>query len=70
MSGGTTGNILNAIEVDEDNKDVKNVILVSGQNDLKSRQSPEEFLLSLKIKQNRLIAMSGEKNLALLPPPL
>ena len=70
MSGGTTGNILNAIDVDEDNKTIKNFILIAGQAELHEDLSPEEFLLSLKRKDQRLNVMATEKSIAILQPPL
>ena len=69
MSGGTTGNILNAIEVDESNTEIPNLVLVTGKNDLQARVSPEEFALSLKVKQRRLTALAKEKTVAILQPP-
>ena len=69
MSGGTTGNILNAIDVDEENNEMKNVVIVAGQNELHNQSTPEEFILSLKEKQQRLKAMSTDKVVALLEPP-
>ena len=69
MSGGTTGNILNAIDVDEENNEMKNLVIVAGQNELHNQSTPEEFILSLKEKQQRLKAMSTDKVVALLEPP-
>ena len=69
MSGGTTGNILNAIQVDESSAEIKNLVLVAGKNDLEARMSPEEFALSLKLKQRRLTKLAEEKNVAILQPP-
>ena len=69
MSGGTTGNILNAIQVDESSAEIKNLVLVAGKNDLEARMSPEEFALSLKLKQRRLTTLAEEKIVAILQPP-
>ena len=44
MSGATTGNILNAVELDEKNKDVPNVVIVAGKNALNANMETKEFL--------------------------
>ena len=44
MSGGTTGNVLNAIEVDRKGADVESVLIVAGQNELHRRMSNREFI--------------------------
>ena len=69
MSGGTTGNILNAVGVDESTKAVENVLLVSGQNELNPRLSKEEFLWILKCKTERLVELAETKKVAILSPP-
>ena len=69
MSGATTGNILNAIDVDEARKDVKNLIIVAGQNELHSQLTEEEFLVCLKKKEERLRALPTDKAVAILLPP-
>ena len=48
MSGGSTGNILNAIEIDKDNREIKNILIVAGQNELHRKMEPEEFIWTLK----------------------
>ena len=69
MSGGTTCNILNAINIDEGCKDIKNVIIVAGQNELNPRHSKEEFLWILKNKTERLVSLAEDKRVAILTPP-
>ena len=69
MSGGTTGNILNAVDVDKARKDVKNLIVVAGQNELHAQLTEEEFLLCLKKKEERLRELTTEKTVAILLPP-
>ena len=69
MSGAMTGNILNAIDVNEEHREVENLIIVSGQNDLQAELTDEEFLLSLKRKEERLKALATEKKVAILKPP-
>ena len=69
MSGATTGNILNAIDVDKERKEVKNLIIVAGQNELHSQLSEEEFLVCLKKKEERLRALTADKSVAILLPP-
>ena len=69
MSGATTGNILNAIGVDSDRKDVKNLIIVAGQNELHAPLADEEFLVCLKKKEERLRTLTTDKAVAILLPP-
>ena len=69
MSGATTGNILNAVEVNDEHQQVKNLIIVAGQNELQSDLTQEEFLLCLKLKEERLRALATEKKVAILTPP-
>lgn len=68
MSGGATGNLLNAIEVDTDSK-ATSVILVSGQNELNRRMSNEDFLWSVHSKEKRLRELSAKVRVAVLAPP-
>lgn len=69
MSGGTTCNILNALEVDESNRDVKNVVIIAGQNELNPRLTKREFLWIQKNKTERLTSLAETKKIALLKPP-
>ena len=69
MTGGTTGNLLNAVEIDTEHKDVNNLILVTGQNELTAELTDEEFLLVMKNKEQRLKTLAAEKNIAILKPP-
>ena len=68
MSGGTTGNILNAVDVDT-KCTASNVILVAGQNDLQRRMTNEEFVWSVRKKEERLRDLSTKKRVAVLAPP-
>ena len=68
MSGATTGNMLNSVEVSL-HKDVPNLIVVAGQNELRSDLSDEEFVLLLKEKEARLRALASSKKIAILKPP-
>ena len=69
MSGGTTGNVLNAIEVDKGNNEIKNLIIVAGQNELHRRMSNEEFLWVNRSKEERLKKLSETKRVAVLSTP-
>ena len=70
MPGGSTGNVLNAVEIDQEAKDIPNVLLVLGQSDVDSRSSTEEFLWSLNRSTERIQALSQSKNIAIMPHPL
>jgi hypothetical protein len=48
MPGGTTGNILNAVEIDEEAKDVPNVIIVKGYNETNPRIPKEDFSVMME----------------------
>ena len=71
MSGGTTGNLINSLEVDDEVASKKILVFVSGANDLKPELSPEEFLFSLKKVRERVCHLleNGSTRVALLPPP-
>ena len=69
MSGAATGNLLNAIEIDDDAKEVENLIIIAGQNDVSKPVPPEEFLWTLKKKEERLKELATVKKIALLAPP-
>ena len=69
MSGGTTGNVLNAVEVDNDNRDVPHLVLISGSNERSMNVSLEEYLYSLKIIRERLSKLREQKSVVLVPPP-
>ena len=71
MSGGTTGNLLNALEVDDDVDKKETIVLVSGANEKNANYSPSEYIYALKKIRERvshLLNTSGKK-VALLPPP-
>ena len=69
MSGAQTGNLLNAIEIDEEVKDVQNIILVSGQNELSPRMRKDEFLWAQKKKKERVLELADSKKVAILSLP-
>ena len=56
-------------DIDENHKDVENIILVAGQNELHAALTDEEFLLCLKTKGERLTELAQEKNVAIVKPP-
>ena len=70
MSGATTGNVLNAVDVDEQNEDVANLVIVAGSNDKTMDVSLEEFAYTLKITRERLSRLNTQKKVVLVPPPL
>ena len=63
MSGGTTGNVLNAIEVDKKCADVESVLIVAGQNELR-RMSNREFIWITQRNEEQL-----EKPVTIPAPP-
>ena len=67
MSGATTGNILNAMEIDPSSAPIN--VLITGQNDLHLNMSTDEFLWSLKKSSERLSEMAKQKVIAIVPPP-
>ena len=69
MSGGSTNNILNAVDIDTEHQEVNNLILVAGQNELQAQLTDEEFLLGMKMKEERLTTLAAKKNIAILKPP-
>ena len=71
MSGGTTGNLLNSLDVVDDLESKKDVIFVTGSNDQKPNLSPEEFIFSLKTIRERVLDLlqHHSKRIAIVPPP-
>ena len=69
MSGATTGNVMNAIDVDKAREEVPNLIIVAGQNELTSDLTDEEFLVVLKHKEERLRSLASHKTVAIMRPP-
>lgn len=70
MSGGTMGNIINTVEVDEDNENVKNIVIVGGANDITRDVPPQEFLWTMAKTKERMQKLAGTKNsISILPPP-
>ena len=70
MSGGTMGNLMNAIGVDTQNVDTPNVIIVAGANDKKMNVSPPQYISSLKTIRERVADLvKSKENVAVLIPP-
>jgi hypothetical protein len=67
MSGATTGNILNAMEIDPASAPIN--VLITGQNDLHLNMGTDEFLWSLQKSSERLSEMAKQKVIAIVPPP-
>lgn len=70
MSGGTVGNILNAVDVDKPDKSVENILIVGGQNDLHRRMTNEEFAWISRSEEERLKKLAEKKKVAVLAPPI
>ncbi len=68
MSGGTIGNILNAVRVDENN-DVDHVVLVSGANDMRRRCNLDEYVYSIQTVKDRISQLLKQKSVSILLPP-
>ena len=70
MSGGALGNILSAVGVDEKNKDVKNIIVTGGGNDLNREMPKNKFATLLTGTKEEIPDISPERKFALVAPPL
>ena len=68
MSGGTTGNVLNAIDIDQ-NGDVPHIVIAAGQNELSPRHTREHFAWMQKCKNDRLLSLAQNKTVTILAPP-
>ena len=68
MSGGSTGNILNAIEIDPNPSSI--AVVVAGQNELNRTMDVPEFLWQLKKNRERMTKLAENIKLLLLPPPV
>ncbi len=70
MSGGTVGNIVNAIGVDSDNSAIQNIVIMAGANEKRMNLTPAEYITSLQTIRERVTALTEFKsNVALIPPP-
>ena len=69
MSGATTGNLLNAVEVDVKNTAVPNLVIVGGLNEMRMRVSMEEYVFSLKVIRQRLAHLNQTRRVLFVPPP-
>ena len=68
MSGATTGNILNSLEVDD--HESEQLVFITGSNEKKSSNSTSEYLYTLKkIKERVLNLLEKNKKVAIVPPP-
>lgn len=71
MCGGTTGNLLNALDVDDNLEAKETVVFVSGVNEKKSNYSTAEYIYTLKVIRERVVHLlnTSGKKLAIVPPP-
>ena len=69
MSGGAIGNIINAIHIDEGNRDIKNILIVGGQNKMNRKMAVDEYIWTLKKTFDRIGELAEERKIAILPPP-
>ena len=71
MSGGTTGNLMNSLDVDDDFDSKKEIVFVCGSNDKKPTLSPADYIYSLKTIRERVLLLleRDTKRIALVPPP-
>ena len=71
MCGGTTGNLLNALDVDDDLQSKEAVVFISGVNEKKATYTTAEYIYTLKIIRERVASLlhNSGKKLAILPPP-
>ena len=69
MSGAAIGNLLNAMEINTDKKDVQNVVIIGGQNMMHKNVTEEHFLWAQNKTNERLVALAEEKKIAILQPP-
>ena len=68
MSGGSTGNIINAMEVDPNPSPV--AVVVAGQNEMSKTMAVEEFLWILSKSNERMLNLAKEKKVLIIPPPI
>ncbi len=68
MSGASTGNLLNAMDVDPAAPS-KAVLIVAGQNELHRRMENVDFAYMVQQKEKKLIQIAEERNVAVLSPP-
>ena len=69
ISGATTCNLINAHDIDEEEKETKHVVLIAGINEFNENYSTEEFMRILETKKERLTKLAGKKKVAILAPP-
>ncbi len=69
MSGATTGNILNSLEVDD--HESEQIVFITGSNEKKSSNvtTPEYLYTLKKIKERVLNLLENNKKVAIVPPP-
>lgn len=68
MSGGSTGNILNAMEIDPHPSPI--AVVVAGQNELRRTMDTDEFLWILAKSGERLATLAKDRKMLLIPPPI
>ena len=71
MCGGTTGNLLNALDVDEEFQSKEAVVFLSGVNEKKASYTTAEYIYTLKIIRERVAHLLNDsgKKVAIVPPP-
>ena len=69
MSGETTGNILNAFDIDIRAANVESVLIVAGQNEHDRLMTNEEFVWVNMKNEERLQKLGAAKKVVVLAPP-
>ena len=67
LSGGPTGNILSAVDIDTNAANVESVLIVAGQNELQRRMSNEEFVWINRKNEERLEKLGATKRVVVPP---
>ena len=68
MSGASTGNLLNAMDVDPAAPSSA-ILIVAGQNDLHRRMENAEFAYMVQQKEKKVTEIAEKRKVALLAPP-
>ena len=69
MSGAAIGNLLNAMDINTDKENVKNIVIIGGQNSVHKNITDEHFLWAQHTTNERLTALAEQKKIAILQPP-
>ena len=51
---------MNAINIDEENKNIPNLVIVSRQNELNANSTAEEFVWAAKEKERRISIIAAD----------